>query len=90
MKPLAGYQVEREGSHAVALDLTVDDELRDEGRARDIVRAVQNARQEAGLAVSDRITLTLDGDPLLLAAARAHQEYIAGEVLAIAGDLRRP
>ena len=82
MKPLEGYQVEREGSHAVALDLTIERALRDEGRARDIVRAVQNARQESGLAVSDRITLTLDGDPLLIAAARAHQDYIAGEVLA--------
>ena len=62
MKPLAGYQVEREGSHAVALELAIDDELRAEGWARDIVRAVQRARQEAGLEVSDRIVLTLDGD----------------------------
>ena len=49
MKPLEGYQVEREGSHAVALELEIDDELRAEGWARDIVRAVQNARQDAGL-----------------------------------------
>src|SRR6202035_2116606 len=61
MKPLEGYQVEREGSHAVALELEIDDELRAEGWARDIVRVVQNARQEAGLQVSDRIVLTLDG-----------------------------
>jgi isoleucyl-tRNA synthetase len=82
MKPLAGYQVEREGSHAVALELEVDDELRAEGRARDIVRAVQNARQEAGLHISDRIVLTLDGDEVLIAAARTHAAYIAGETLA--------
>jgi isoleucyl-tRNA synthetase len=82
MKPLAGYQVEREGSHAVALELELDDELRAEGWARDIVRAVQIARQEAGLQVSDRITLTLDGEARLLAAARTHERYIAGEVLA--------
>ena len=82
MKPLAGYQVEREGSHAVALELELDDELRAEGWARDIVRAVQIARQEAGFEVSDRITLALDGDERLLAAARAHEPYIAGEVLA--------
>ena len=55
MKPLDGYQVEREGSHAVALELEIDDELRVEGWAREIVRAVQLARQEAGLEVSDRI-----------------------------------
>jgi isoleucyl-tRNA synthetase len=83
MKPLPGYQVEREGSHAVALELAIDDELRAEGWARDIVRAVQLARQEAGLDVSDRISLTLNGDGELLEAARAHQEYIAGEALAV-------
>ena len=49
MKPLEGYQVEREGSHAVALETTIDESLRVEGWARDIVRAVQNARQAAGL-----------------------------------------
>ncbi|HEY4830093.1 MAG TPA: isoleucine--tRNA ligase [Solirubrobacteraceae bacterium] len=83
MKPLAGYQVEREGSHAVALELEIDEELRVDGWAREIVRAVQLARQEAGLEVTDRILLTLDGDEALLAAARAHQRYIAGETLAV-------
>jgi isoleucyl-tRNA synthetase len=67
----------------VALELEIDDELRVEGWAREIVRAVQLARQEAGLEVSDRIVLTLDGDPDLIAAARAHRDYIAGETLAV-------
>src|SRR5581483_6153804 len=71
-----------EGSHAVALSLEIDESLRAEGWAREIVRAVQNARQAAGLDVSDRIVLTLDGDDQLLAAARTHQGYIAGETLA--------
>jgi isoleucyl-tRNA synthetase len=83
MRPLAGYQVEREGSHAVALELEIDDELRIEGYSREIVRAVQLARQEAGLEISDRIVLTLGGDEDLLAAARRHQDYIAGETLAV-------
>ncbi|HEX8976602.1 MAG TPA: isoleucine--tRNA ligase [Solirubrobacteraceae bacterium] len=82
IRPLAGYEVEREGSHAVALELEIDDELRAEGWSRDIVRAVQNARQTGGLDISDRIVLTLDGDERLLAAARIHQDYIAAEVLA--------
>src|SRR5207302_1758099 len=84
MKPLEGYQVEREGSHAVALELELDEDLRREGLARDIVRAVQVARQQAGLKVTDRIALTLDGDDSLIEAARAHQDYIAGETLATA------
>ncbi|MFL5831501.1 MAG: isoleucine--tRNA ligase [Solirubrobacteraceae bacterium] len=83
MKPLPGYQVEREGSHAVALELEVDDELRIEGWAREIVHAIQAARRDAGLDVTDRIALTLAGDPPLVDAARAHQDYIAGETLAV-------
>jgi isoleucyl-tRNA synthetase len=83
MKPLEGYQVEREGSHAVALELAVDDELRVEGWAREIVHAIQAARRDAGLDVSDRIVLTLGGDEALLDAARSHESYVAGETLAV-------
>jgi len=83
MKPLEGYQLEREGSHAVALDLALDDELRREGLAREVVHAVQGARRDAGLAVEDRISLTLGGDDELLAAAREHEGYVAGETLAV-------
>ncbi len=82
MKPLEGYRVEREGSHAVALEVEIDAALQVEGWARDIVRAVQNARQAAGLEVTDRILLTLDGDDELLAAARAYEAYVSGETLA--------
>jgi isoleucyl-tRNA synthetase len=83
LQPLEGYQVERQASHAVALDLAVDAELRREGLARDIVRTVQEARKQAGLEVEDRIALTLGGDEELLDAARAHEAYLAGEVLAV-------
>ena len=83
MKPLEGYQVEREGSHAVALELEIDESLRVEGWAREIVHAVQAARRAADFDISDRIVLTLDGDEQLLAAAREHEQYIAGETLAV-------
>jgi isoleucyl-tRNA synthetase len=82
LQPLEGYEVEAEAGHAVALQLELDDELRREGLAREIVHAVQNARKEAGLEITDRIELGLGGDEELLAAARAHEEYLAGEVLA--------
>jgi len=82
LQPLEGYEVEAEAGHAVALQLELDDELRREGLAREIVHAVQNARKEAGLEITDRIELTLGGDDELLSAARAHQPYLAGEVLA--------
>jgi isoleucyl-tRNA synthetase len=83
MKPLEGYQLEREGSHAVALEVAIDDDLRSEGWAREIVHAVQAARRDGGLEISDRIVLTLDGDPELLAAARGHQAHVAAETLAV-------
>ncbi|HEX3802453.1 MAG TPA: isoleucine--tRNA ligase [Solirubrobacteraceae bacterium] len=86
MKPLEGYQVEREGSHAVALELEIDESLRVEGWAREIVHAVQAARRTAEFDISDRIALTLDGAPELLAAAREYEEYVAGETLAVAVD----
>jgi isoleucyl-tRNA synthetase len=82
LQPLDGYQVEAEAGHAVALALELDDELRREGLAREVVHAVQNARREAGLEVTDRIELTLGGDSELLDAARAHESYVAGETLA--------
>jgi isoleucyl-tRNA synthetase len=84
LQPLDGYEVEAEAGHAVALQLELDDELRREGIAREIVHAVQNARKGAGLDISDRIELSLDGDDELIAAAREHEPYIAGEVLATA------
>jgi isoleucyl-tRNA synthetase len=82
LQPLDGYEVEAEAGHAVALQLELDDELRREGLAREIVHAVQIARKEAGLEITDRIALSLGGDNDLLAAARAHEQYLAGEVLA--------
>jgi isoleucyl-tRNA synthetase len=84
LQPLDGYEVEAEAGHAVALQLELDDELRREGLAREIVHAVQNARKEAGLDITDRIELSLGGDEELLAAARAHEAYVSGEVLATA------
>jgi isoleucyl-tRNA synthetase len=86
MEQLEGYQVEAEAGHAVALELDLDDELRREGLAREVVRAVQEARKQAGLEVSDRISLALGGDEELLAAAREHEAYIAGETLATSVD----
>jgi isoleucyl-tRNA synthetase len=87
LRPPAGYAVEREGAHAVALELALDADLLQEGRAREVVHAVQNARKTAGLQVEDRIALRLAGDPALLAAAAAHRDYLMGETLALALEL---
>jgi len=67
----------------VILDTTVTPELAAEGLARDVIRAVQQARRDAGLAVSDRIRLTLDARDDVVAAAKAHEALLASETLAL-------
>jgi isoleucyl-tRNA synthetase len=66
----------------VVLDTEVTPELAAEGVARDLVRAVQQARRDAGLDVSDRIALTVAGSDQVQAAARAHEQLITAETLA--------
>ncbi|HWH25889.1 MAG TPA: isoleucine--tRNA ligase, partial [Pseudolysinimonas sp.] len=66
----------------VLLDTQLTPELGAEGLARDVVRAVQQARKEADLDVSDRITLTLRGDSDAVAAIGTHRDLIAAETLA--------
>jgi len=67
----------------VVLDTTVTPELAAEGLARDVIRAVQQARRDAGLDISDRISLTVSGDDDVWAATVAHQELIMLETLSV-------
>jgi isoleucyl-tRNA synthetase len=71
-----------DGGGVVILDTEVTPELAAEGLARDVIRVVQQARREAGLDVSDRITLTIEASEEVTAAVRAHQEFVASETLA--------
>jgi isoleucyl-tRNA synthetase len=74
-----GFAVSREGGEVVALDLTLDDALRQRGLAREVVRLVQDLRKTSGLDVSDRIHLTVEG----LDAIASHFDFIGREVLAV-------
>ncbi len=78
-----GWGVASEGGVTVALDLTLTDELRTEGIARDLVRAVQEARREAGLQVSDRIELGIEAGEATMQALEIHRDYVASETLAL-------
>jgi isoleucyl-tRNA synthetase len=82
------FALAQEGAWAVAIDLDVDDELRREGTARELVRVVNDLRRTVGLALSDRIALRVDtGDaPRTAAAVDAHRDWIMGEVLAVSLD----
>jgi len=67
----------------LVLNTTVTPELAAEGLARDVIRAVQQARRDAGLDISDRISLTVSGDDAVWAATVAHQELIMLETLSL-------
>ncbi|TNC22658.1 isoleucine--tRNA ligase [Amycolatopsis alkalitolerans] len=72
-----------EGSGLVLLDTAVTPGLAAEGVARDLIRVVQQARRDAGLDVADRIELTVDAPEDVVAAAKAHEEFVASETLAV-------
>ncbi len=76
------------GGGFVVLDTALTPELEAEGLARDVVRAVQQARKDAGLEVGDRISLVLSGDASAMAAMETHRDLIAGETLATSLDAR--
>jgi isoleucyl-tRNA synthetase len=71
------------GGGFALLDTATTPELELEGRARDFIRDVQQARRAAGLEVGDRIELAVEGDPELLAMLDAHRDLVAEETLAI-------
>ena len=71
------------GTGAIVLDTSVDADQEREGLARDLVRAVQTARKEAGLEVSDRIALGIAGGEAVAAALEAHGDFIKDETLAV-------
>ena len=78
-----GYSLVQEGAYGVALDLEITDELKAEGIAREVVRAIQDLRKAKGLAVEDRIDLQVHaGSPVVDAALQLYSELIGSEVLA--------
>ena len=82
--PAAGWAVAADGGETVALEVTITDELRREGLAREFVRLVQDARKGDGLDVTDRIALWWStGNSELSAALHEHRTMIAREVLAV-------
>jgi len=83
-----GWLVASAGSLTVALDVTITDELRQEGIARDFVNRIQNLRKDSGFEVTDKIKISLENNNAELADAVAiNKNYICQEVQAIALDL---
>ncbi|WP_428654827.1 isoleucine--tRNA ligase [Runella sp.] len=83
-----GWLVASQGSLTVALDVTVTEELRREGLARDVVNRIQNLRKDSGFEVTDKIKITVqDNSPELAEAVTTNKDYICQEVQAISLDL---
>ena len=79
---IPGWLVSSVGGVTVALDISLDDALKGEGLARELVNRVQNLRKDAGLEVTDRIALTVDAAPEVQAVMKDNLDYIADETLA--------
>ena len=78
---IEGWLVANEGSLTVALDVTISEELRKEGVARELVNRIQNARKDTGLEVTDKIKLTLLEDQNLEQSVSENKAYIMSETL---------
>ncbi len=79
---IPGWQVANDGKLTVALDVTVSDELRYEGIAREFVNRIQNIRKEAGFDVTDKITVLIEDNDFVKEAVKRHSSYIGSQTLA--------
>jgi isoleucyl-tRNA synthetase len=79
---IPGWQVANDGKLTVALDITVSDELRYEGIAREFVNRIQNIRKEAGFDVTDKITVLIEDHEFVSEAVKRHSGYIGSQTLA--------
>jgi isoleucyl-tRNA synthetase len=77
-----GYEVAAKGSLTVALDITITDNLKKEGDAREFVNRIQNLRKDEGFALTDRINVKLSENQGLQASLTEFNAYICAEILA--------
>ena len=80
---MPGWLVASEGKLTVALDITVTDELRKEGVARELVNRIQNIRKDSGLEVTDKISVEIEAKELVEGAIAEFGDYIGSQTLAV-------
>lgn len=79
---MPGWSVANEGALTVALDITITDELRNEGVAREVVKRIQAHRKESGFEITDRIHIVMQSQAVLERAVQEYHDFICGQVLA--------
>ncbi|WP_298494474.1 isoleucine--tRNA ligase [uncultured Algibacter sp.] len=78
---IEGWLVANEGALTVALDVTITDDLRREGIARELINRIQNLRKDSGFEVTDKIDVTFQKDEQIVKAIEANKAYIKSETL---------
>jgi isoleucyl-tRNA synthetase len=86
---IPGWQVANEGKLTVALDVTVTDDLRYEGIAREMVNRIQNIRKESGFDVTDKIKVFIEEQNIIGEAVKRHASYIGSQTLASEVNITR-
>ena len=81
-KDIPGLLVAHDGVYTVALDVSITEELKAEGLARELVNRLQNLRKDSGLEVTDRVALRIVNTPLITKAINENLVYICAEILA--------
>ena len=79
---LEGYSTSTDGGYAVGISTEISDSLKDEGLARELVHSIQNVRRAAGLEISDRIDLFVNGSAEILRVVGNFNDYVLQETLA--------
>ena len=79
---IAGYEVANKGSLTVALDITISEELKKEGNAREFINKIQNIRKESNFELTDRIIVTVLENEILQPSLNQYKDYICAEILA--------
>ena len=79
---IPGWLVSNEGNLTVALEVELNDDLRNEGMARELINRVQNMRKEAGFEITDRICVYVSHNDAMEKAIGNYSDYIKGQVLA--------
>jgi len=79
---IPGYEVANKGSLTVALDITISDDLKKEGNARELVNRIQNIRKDRGFELTDRIDVQISENAGLQASLNEYKAYICAEILA--------